>query len=105
MQEKVRGKKPCGRDGGVTLYVTPKALEQIDEGEYDVIRTTYTKRGRGNGSALTVENMCISLSHDQKPIRCIDLRRCDRVEVKNVGMYSYRDMPAGLGKPPAVPAE
>ena len=98
-------KKPYGKDSGVTLYVTSKALEQIDEGEYDVIRTTYTRCGLGNGSALSIKNMNVSLSHNQKPIRGIDLRRCDRPELKNVGMFAYRDMPAGLGKPPAVPVE
>ena len=96
---------PYGQDGGVILYVTAKALEQIGDEGVDVIRTTWTLRGIANGSALTIENMKISASHNQKPYRCIDLRRCDRPELKNVGMCAYRDMEAGLGKPPVVAAK
>ena len=76
-------KKPYGKkDSGVILYVTPLALEQIDGEGYDVIRTVWKDRGLGSCSALYMENFDIQLSHNQKPIRCIDLRRCDRPSLK-----------------------
>ena len=98
-------RKPYGRESGVILYVTAQALEQIDGEGYDVIRTTWTPCGLGNGSALVLENMDVRLSHNQKPVRCVDLRRCDRPELKNIGLNAYHDMPAGLGKPPAMPVK
>ena len=92
-------------DSGVILYVSHKALEQVDDIHYDVIRTAWTERGIGNGSALCIENMYIGLSHNKKPVRCIDLRRCDRPELKNIRLCAYVDMPAGLGNPPDVAVE
>jgi len=94
--------KSYGKETGVEFYVTAKALEKIDSDNYDVIRTAWTNRGLGNGSVLTIENITISVSHNQKPYRCIDLRRCDRPKLENVGMNAYRDMNAGFGSPPPI---
>ena len=94
---------PYGDESGVELYVTPRALDQIDGEGYDVIRTTWTKIGLANGSALSIQNIRINASHNQKPFRCIDLRRCDRPELKNIGLKAYKDMRAGFGTPPPVP--
>lgn len=91
--------------GGVIFYVPESTLDSIDEESVDVLRTTWTNRGITSGAALKFENISIALSCNQKPIRCIDLRRCDRVEIKNVRLTAYYDMDAGLGKPPVVPAE
>lgn len=91
------------KDGiGVRLYVTEKALDSVED-DVDVIRTVWTKAGISNGSALAIENISVGLSHNQKPVRCIDLRRCDRPELKNIKLIAFIDMEAGLGKPP-VPA-
>lgn len=91
-------------NNGPRFYVTKEALDSID-GETDVIRTTWTSKGMSNGSLLNIENLTVSISHNQKPIRAIDLRRCDRPELRNVSMNAYYDMEAGFGKPPAVPAK
>ncbi len=90
---------------GVNFYVPESALETVDENGVDVIRTTWTEQGLGSGSALKINNIRIGLSHNQKPVRCIDLRRCDRPEVKNVSLVAFVDMNAGLGNPPPVPVE
>ena len=94
-----------GKKGaGVIFYVTPTALDSVD-GEVDVIRTEWTARGLGNGSALKIENINIDLSHNQKPVRCIDLRRCDRPELRCIVLRAFVDMDAGLGNPPPVAAK
>ena len=90
--------------GGPEFYVPASAIDSVDEVGVDVIRTTWTNRGISNGSALRIECIKISLSHNQGAVRCIDLRRCDRPEIKNVKMCAYVDMNAGLGNPPPIPA-
>ena len=90
---------------GATFYVTPTALDSVGEDGADVIRTTWTDRGICNGSCLRIENITILLSHNQKPIRCIDLRRCDRPELKNIKLNAFADMKAGLGNPPPIAAK
>lgn len=108
-------------ESGAVLYVRahvldalPDATDTTDEdanvqdtarNPVDVMRSTWVRRGLGSGASLHMENICFELSHNQKPIRCLDLRRCDRVDMKNMQFYAYRDMPAGLGKPPAIPAK
>ncbi len=92
------------KESGVILYVREKALKDIGE-PVDVIRTTWTDRGISNGSSLRMENVSVGLSHNQASIRCIDLRRCDRPELKNVMLNAFFDMSAGLGNPPPIPRE
>lgn len=51
----------------------------------------------------------MALANNSHPGRCIDLRRTDRVEIKNVTLVSYGDLVSedsrvGLGVPPPVPA-
>ncbi len=94
-------------DNGVVLYVSQKALEETRE-EKDVIRGVWTDKGIQNGSSLHMENIAVVLANNQNPIRCIDLRRTDRVEVKNVTLVSYGDSIRensghGLCPPPCVP--
>ena len=102
---------------GVHIYVTANGLEKCpDESEvdanvndasrnpFDIIRTTWTKYGIGSGSTLRMENLVFELSHNRKPIRCVDLRRCDRPELKNVQCSGCVDMPVGLGRPSRDPA-
>lgn len=96
---------PEKHEDGVRFYVSANALSTIGEEGVSVIRTTYTEIGLGSGSSLKLENLKIWLSHNQKPIRCIDLRRCDRPELKNILLNSYADMNAGLGNPPIIAAE
>jgi hypothetical protein len=91
-------------EDGVVFHVTAEALETVSE-QVDVLRTTWTDEGLCNGSVLKLQNLMFTLSHNQKPVRCIDLRRCDRPEVINVKMNAFADMKAGLGNPPPIAAE
>ena len=97
-------------DNGVVLYVSEEALNSIEGEPVDVLRGGWTDKGIQNGSNLNIENVAVILANNQHPIRCVDLRRTDRVEVKNVSLISYGDAIAeksqvGLGVPPPVPAE
>lgn len=95
-------------DNGVVLHVTSQALASIS-GETDVIRGQWTRRGIQNGSSLHMENIAVVLADNQHVLRCIDLRRTDRVEVKNVTLVGYGDLidrtsGVGLTVPPPIPA-
>lgn len=94
-------------DNGVVLYVTSNALKSI-ENETDVIRSQWTEAGIQNGSSLFLENIAVVLADNQHKIRCIDLRRTDRPELKNISLVSYgelikEDPQNGLGTPPPIP--
>lgn len=89
------------KNSGVTLYVSEKALKRDDA---DVIRTAWCDRGIGSGSSLRIENLAVALSDNRHKIRCIDLRRCDRPELKNIYLTAIEDMNSGLGNPPTLPA-
>lgn len=96
-------------DNGVVLYVSADALNG-SETETDVIRGQWTACGCQNGSALYMENIAVVLANNQHKIRCIDLRRTDRPELKNINLISYGDLMSkdsgnGLGTPPPIPAE
>ena len=93
------------KNSGVIFYLPASTLEKVGEEGVDVMRSKWTERGIGNGSVLKLENIQISLSHNQKPVRCIDLRRCDRPELKNVRLHAYMDMNAGFGMPPEIAAK
>lgn len=95
-------------DNGVVLYVSQQALEESAVG-VDVIRSQWTPMGAQNGSSLCIENLSVVLANNCHKIRCIDFRRTDRVEVKNVTLVSYGDLIGedskfGLLEPPPVPA-
>lgn len=96
-------------NNGVVLYISEQALEESKE-PVDVIRGQWTDKGIQNGSSLHMENISVILANNRHPIRCVDLRRTDRVEVKNVTLVSYGDLISedsnvGLGTPPPIPAE
>lgn len=96
-------------DNGVVLYVSEEALEKAD-GETDVIRGQWTEAGIQNGSSLHMENIAVILANNQHKLRCIDLRRTDRPELKNITLISYGDSICensdyGLGTPPEIPAK
>ena len=96
-------------NNGVVFYVSEDALSTIKSESVDVIRSAWTNAGIQNASSLYLENIAIVLANNEHPIRCIDLRRTDRVEVKNISMLSYGDSispdnSVGLGTPPPVPA-
>lgn len=93
------------KDSGVTIYVTEEALLSANGEDVDVIRTAWCDRGIGSGSALRIENIAIALSSNRHRVRCIDLRRCDRPEIKNMYLTAIEDMNAWLGNPPSVPTE
>ncbi len=95
-------------NNGVVFYVSEKALNTIEESA-DVIRGAWTWAGIQNGSSLNLENLAIVLANNQHPLRCVDLRRTDRVEVKNLSLVGYgddmkEDSKVGLATPPSVPA-
>lgn len=75
-------------DNGVVLEVSKEALDTID-GEVDVLRTDWCFEGIQDGVSVNIENICIVLANNEHPLRCIDLRRADRVEVKNVSLIGY----------------
>ena len=75
---------------GVVLYVPEEALESAP-GEKDVLRGQWTNAGIQNGSSLCLENISVVLADNAHPIRCIDLRRTDRAEVRNMTLLGYGD--------------
>ncbi len=92
---------------GVVFYVSSDALNSTDS-ETDVIRGKWTSQGIQNGSSLHIENLAIILANNEHAIRCVDLRRTDRVEIKNMTMISYGDLmydgsSVGLDTPPPIP--
>lgn len=96
-------------DNGVVLYVTKKALDSIEE-PVDVIRGRWTYAGIQNGASLHLENIAIILDDNQHAIRCVDLRRTDRVEVKNLSLIGYGgsiapDSKVGLSIAPSAPGK
>ncbi len=79
-------------DNGVVFYVSKEALESIPGGESaDVLRSAWTDKGIQNGASLSLEKLVIILANNQHAIRCVDLRRTDRVEVKDMVLLSYGD--------------
>ena len=76
---------------GVQMNVSAQALEEIIDGEFSVLRTEWKRVGLYSGSVLKLENITLTLAHNQKAVRCIDLRRCDRVLMKNVRLRGKRD--------------
>ncbi len=79
-------------DNGVVFYVGREALEELDgDMSADVMRSEWTKRGIQNGASLNIENIVIILANNQHAVRCVDLRRTDRAEVKNMVLISYGD--------------
>ncbi len=92
---------------GVVLYVSTEDLKGIKK-EADVFRSQWTEKGIQNGSSLYMENIAVVLADNQHKIRCIDLRRTDRPELKNITLVSYGDLISensdyGFGTPPPVP--
>lgn len=96
-------------NNGVVFYVSESVLNTIITESVDVIRGSWTEYGIQNGSSLHMENIAVVLANNSHCIRCIDLRRTDRVDVKNISLISYGDGIApnstvGLATPPPVPA-
>ena len=94
-------------DNGVVFYVSASALESAPTGGADVLRGAWTKKGIQNGSGLYLENLAIFLANNQHAVRCIDLRRTDRVELKNITLLAYADRITEnqhLSECPPVPA-
>lgn len=97
-------------NNGVVFYVSEKALSAVNEISVDVIRGAWTSAGIQNGSSLNMENIAVILANNAHPIRCIDLRRTDRVEIKNISLISYGssitpESAVGLSVPPEIPAK
>lgn len=97
-------------DNGVVLYISEKALAAADGKEASVLRGRWTPFGIQNGSCLRLENVAVVLANNRHAVRCVDLRRVDRVEVKNLSLISYGDAiapdsPVGLSTAPPIPAK
>ena len=82
---------------GVQLNVSEQALAKVGEGEYSVFRTQWAERGIYSGTLLKLENITLVLAHNQTAIRAIDLRRCDRLEMKNVRVNAYGNSTNKIG--------
>ena len=78
-----RGMMPSGTNG-VTLYLRRAAWETAGDGVPSVLRGTWTEHGSQNGSGLLMENISVFLCDAEHPARCIDLRRTDGAEVRNM---------------------
>ena len=96
-------------DNGVVIYVTAQALHTVSE-SVDVMRSTWTNAGIQNGAGLFLSNFTVITDDNQHPLRCIDLRRTDRADVKNISLFSYGklirpDSGVGLGETPPVPGK
>ena len=76
-------------DNGVVLYVNDSAFDSAKDEQPDVIRSAWTSRGIQNGASLRLENLAIILSSNRHKVRCIDLRRTDRAESKNITLIGY----------------
>ena len=96
-------------DNGVVLYVSAEALDSVGSQGADVLRGEWTRAGIQNGASLRMENIAVMLADNRRKIRCIDLRRTDRAELKNITLVSYADdilkKGTGLDNPPGMPAE
>lgn len=76
---------------GVVFYVSAAALTCADGAEASVVRGGWTEAGIQNGSSLRMENLAVALANNAQAVRCVDLRRTDRAEIKNLTMISYGD--------------
>ena len=76
-------------DNGVVFYVNDGAFNSVGEESVDVIRSGWTERGIQNGANLRLENLAVVLNTNQHKVRCIDLRRTDRAESKNITLIGY----------------
>lgn len=76
-------------DNGVVFYVNDGAFDSVGEESVDVIRSGWTARGIQNGANLRLENLAVILNTNQHKVRCIDLRRTDRAESKNITLIGY----------------
>ena len=76
-------------DNGVTLYIHDDAFDAAPGEQVDVIRSGWTARGIQNGASLRLENLAIILDNNHHKVRCVDLRRTDRAECKNITLVGY----------------
>ncbi len=76
-------------NNGVTLYVSDSAFDSVRDEQPDVIRSGWTTRGIQNGASLRLENLAVILDNNHHRVRCIDLRRTDRAECKNITLVGY----------------
>ena len=79
-------------DNGVTLYVNDAAFDSESGEQPGVLRNTWTSRGIQNGASLRLENLALVLDNNRHKVRCIDLRRTDRAECKNITLIAYGEL-------------
>ncbi len=84
-------------DNGVTIYVNDSAFDKVKDEQVDVIRSAWTEVGIQNGASLRLENLAIILDNNHHKVRCIDLRRTDRTENKNITLVGYGNLFQGPG--------
>lgn len=76
-------------NNGVTFYVKSNAFDAVTSEQVDIIRSAWTKKGIQNGASLRLENLAVILDDNHHKVRCIDLRRTDRAECKNITLIGY----------------
>ncbi len=85
--------RPTWRNG-VIWYVRPKAWDTAGDGVPSVLRGAWSKVASQNCSGLRLQNISVFVCDAQHPVRCIDCRWTDAVEVRNMRLYGigYRLM-------------
>ena len=76
---------------GVVLYVRSSAWSTTGDDVPSVLRGEWAKSGIQNGLGLQLKNISVFVCDAQHPARCIDLRRCDGVEVRNMRLRGMGD--------------
>ena len=79
-------------DNGVVLYVSDSAFADTYGESVDVLRSSWTERGIQNGASLRLENLAVILDNNRHRVRCVDLRRTDRAECKNLTLVAYGEL-------------
>lgn len=83
---------------GVVFRLSAEALETIGNEEADVLRSGWCECGIQDGASLRLENIAIVLENNRHALRCIDLRRTDRAELKNISLFGYGDFFRTIGE-------
>lgn len=76
---------------GVTIRLRAGAWATAGGASADVLRGAWTERGIQNGSSLRLENLAVFVPDARHPVRCVDLRRVDRVDVRSLRLHALGD--------------
>ena len=76
---------------GVVWYARSSIWATAGGGVPSVVRGAWTRQGIQNGAGLRFENVSIFICDAQHPARCIDLRRTDGVQIRNLRLRGMGD--------------